>query len=109
VEDINMNAPSLGPEARNAQDNFVNATAPLQSAWQRAFFELPLAFFAEALRFAARRLEAQSDFFAGLETCQTLPDVIDAQSRFVRGAVGDYGSETSKIISDIRDTVSKAA
>lgn len=103
-----MNAPLPGPEARNAQDNSLNAP-PFQTTWQPAFFELPLAFAAEILRFAARRLEAQSDFFAGLETCRTVPEVMDAQSRFVRSAVGDYGSQTSKIINDIRDTVSKAA
>jgi hypothetical protein len=107
VEDV-MNAPLPGPEARNAQDNSLNAP-PFQTAWQSAFFELPLAFAAEALRFTARRLEAQGDFFAGLETCHTVPEVMDAQSRFVRSAVGDYGSQTSKIINDIRDTVSKAA
>ncbi len=103
-----MNAPVPGLEARNAQDNSLNAPS-FQTAWQSALFDLPLAFAAEALRFAARRLAAQSDFFAGLETCHTVPEVMDAQSRFVRGAVGDYGSQTSKIIDDIRDTVSKAA
>lgn len=109
MEDINMDAPTLGPEARNIQDNFTQAAAPFQSAWQRAFVELPFAAMAEALRFAARRLQAQGDFVAGLETCHTFPEVIDAQSRFVRAAVGDYGSETSKIIDDMRRTVAKAA
>jgi len=103
-----MDTPVLGPEARNVQDNFVKATAPFQAAWQHAF-EFPLALTAEALRFAARRLQAQSDFFAGLENCQTVPEVMDAQSHFMRGAVGDYGSETSKIINDLHDTISKAA
>ncbi len=103
-----MDAPARGPEARNPQDSSLKAT-PFQGAWQAAFFELPFAFAAEVLRFSARRLQAQSDFLAGLETCHTVPEVMDAQSRFMRNAVGDYGSQTSKIIGDIRDTVSKAA
>jgi hypothetical protein len=104
-----MDSPALGPEARNIQDNFMKAAAPFQAAWQRLFLELPFAILAETLRFAARRLQAQSDFIAGLETCHTVPEVIDAQSRFVRTAVGDYGSETSKIISDMGKSVSEAA
>ncbi|MFZ0557685.1 MAG: hypothetical protein WAM55_00135 [Methylovirgula sp.] len=107
VEDI-MDAPVPGQDARNAQDSSMKAAA-FQTGWQSAAFELPLAFIAEILRFTARRLQAQSDFFAGLETCHTVPEVMDAQSRFVRSAVGDYGSQTSKIMTDIRDTVSKAA
>jgi hypothetical protein len=104
-----MDAQTVRPEARNIQDNLVNATAPFQAAWQRVFLELPFAIVSETLQFAARRLQAQSDFIAGLETCHTVPEVIDAQSRFVRTAVGDYGSETSRIISDVRSSVSKAA
>lgn len=104
-----MDAPVLGPETRNVQDNLIKATAPFQTAWQIAFFEIPFAMLAEALRFAARRLQAQSDFIAGLETCHSVPEVIDAQSCFVRSAVGDYGSQTSKMISDMRKTVSQAA
>jgi hypothetical protein len=109
VEDINMDAQALEHEARNAQDRLTKAAAPLQAAWQRLFLELPFAILCETMRFAARRLQAQSDFIAGLETCHSVPEVIDSQSRFVRSAVGDYGSETSKIINDVRDTVSKAA
>jgi len=109
VEDINMDTPAIGPEAINMQDRLLKAAAPFQSAWQHAFFELPLAIVSETLRFAARRLQAQADFIAGLETCQTVPEVIDAQSRFVRTAVGDYGTETSRIIDDVRKSVAKAA
>ncbi len=104
-----MDAPALGPEPHNIQDNLMQTAAPFQAAWQRAWFELPFAMFAEVLRFTARRLQAQSDFIAGLETCHTVPEVIDAQSHFVRTAVGDYGSETSKIINDMRKNLSKAA
>ncbi|HLH11281.1 MAG TPA: hypothetical protein VKV77_05300 [Methylovirgula sp.] len=100
---------AVGQTARNLQDNLNEAAAPLQVAWQRTWFELPFAMFAEVLRFSARRLQAQGDFIAGLETCHSVPEVIDAQSQFVRAAVGDYGSQTSKIISDMRRTVSKAA
>jgi hypothetical protein len=104
-----MDAQTLRPEAKDVQDNLMKAAAPLQAAWQRIFLELPFSIATESLRFAARRLQAQSDFIAGLETCHTVPEVIDTQSRFVRAAVGDYGTETSKIISDVRDRVSKAA
>ncbi len=104
-----MDAPMFGPEARNVQDNFVKAAAPFQAAWQSTWFELPLSTIAEILAFTARRFQAQSDFIAGLETCHSVPEVIDAQARFVRTAVGDYGSETSKIMSDMRKNVSKAA
>lgn len=104
-----MDAPAIGPKAGYMEESFVKAAAPFQIAWKRAWFDLPFTFASEALRFAAQRLQAQGDFLASLETCQTVPEVIDAQSRFVRTAVGDYGSETSKIIEDVRRSVSKAA
>jgi hypothetical protein len=104
-----MAAPVVGPEAKQVQDKFLTAVAPFQAAWRQAFFEIPFAFASGALKFAAQRLQAQSDFIASLKTCQSVPEVIDAQSRFVRIAVGDYGSETSKIIDDMRKSVSKAA
>ncbi len=87
----------------------MKAAAPFQVAWQTTWFELPFAMMAEVLRFTARRLQAQSDFIAGLETCHSFPEVVDAQSRFMRSAVGDYGSQTSKIINDMNKNISKAA
>lgn len=104
-----MDMPASVSAVRSLQEDLLKGTVPFQEAWQRSFFWLPLTFLAEALRFSARRLQAQSDFIAGLEACNSVPEVIEAQSRFVRAAVGDYGTQTSKIVDDMRKTVSQAA
>jgi len=38
-----------------------------------------------------------------------VPEVMDVQSKFVRTAVDEYGTKTSKIMQDVRSTVGKAA
>lgn len=103
-----MDAPAIGFDAKDIQNTMLKAAGPFQAAWKHAF-ELPLALTSEALRFAALRFQAQSDFFASLEGCHTVSDVLEAQSQFVRNAVDDYGTETSKVMSDMRKSVSLAA
>ncbi len=104
-----MNEHVMGQEAKQIQDDVLKAAVPFQAAWRKAFFDLPLGLFSETIRFAGQRLQAQGDFIASLRTCRTIPEVMDAQSRFVRETVDEYGAETGKIMEDVRATMSKAA
>ena len=104
-----MSEHMMGQEATELQDNVLKAVAPFQAAWQKAFFDLPLTLFSETIRFAGQRLQAQGDFIASLRTCHTVPEAMEAQSRFVRATVDEYGVETSKIMEEVRTTVNKAA
>lgn len=96
-----------GPETAQIQQDVLKVAVPFQAAWRNAFFDLPLAVYSEAVRFAGQRLQAQGEFLASLRSCRTVPEVIEAQSRFVRTAVDEYGAETSKIMEDVRATMSK--
>lgn len=98
-----------GFDMTHVQDEAAKATAPLQAAWRKAWFDLPLAMTAASLRFAGQRLQAQGDFIASLTTCRSVPEVMEAQSHFVRTTVNDYGAETSKIMNDVREKLNKAA
>ncbi len=91
------------------QEDMLKMAAPLQNAWRKLCFDLPLTVLSEGFRFASQRLQAQGEFVASLRTCRTVPEVMEAQSQFVRAAVDEYGTETSKIMDDVRSTISKAA
>ena len=104
-----MDEQMMGQETTQIQRNVLEAAAPIQAAWRTAFFDLPLALLSETIRFSGQRLQAQGDFLAILRTCHTVPEVMDAQSRFMRATVDEYGAETSKIMEDVRTTMSKAA
>jgi hypothetical protein len=104
-----MDDQTIGSESAHVQEDMLKMAAPLQSAWHNACFDLPLAMLSEAIRFAGQRLQAQGEFLASLKTCRTVPEVLEAQSAFVRTAVDDYGAETSKIMEDVRTSVSKPA
>lgn len=109
VENIEMDEPTIGREAAHIPEDVLKVAVPFQTAWRKAFFDLPLAVFSESIRFAGQRLQAQGDFFASLKSCHSLPEVIEVQSSFVRATVDEYGAETSKIMEDVRMTMSKAA
>ncbi len=104
-----MDEHMTGQETTQIQEDVLKAAVPFQTAWRKAFFDLPLAVYSEAIRFAGQKLQAQGDFLASLRACRTVPEVMDAQSRFVRAAVDEYGAETSKIMEDVRTTMSKAS
>lgn len=96
-------------EAIQAQERFLDMVPAMRGSWQKFCYDLPLTVASEWLRFMGHRLEAQSEFLANLRTCQTVPEVMDVQSKFVRTAVDEYGTKTSKIMQDVRSTVGKAA
>jgi len=96
-------------QAVQMQENVFKLSMPLQTAWRNAFFDLPLTVYADTMRFIGQRMQAHGDFFASLRSCHTVPEVIEAQSSFVRTAVDQYGAETSKIMGDVRASMSKAA
>ena len=71
--------------------------------------KLPLTLISHSLHFAGERLEAQSEYFATLAGCHTVPEVVEAQSEFIRKAVGDYTNQAGRIVEDVRINMSKAA
>lgn len=104
-----MDMHTMGSESGQAQEDILQTVAPLLAAWQKACFDLPLAVLAETLRFAGQRLQAHGDFLANLRSCRSVPDIVDAQSEFMRAAADDYGTQTGEIIDDIRLNVDRAA
>ncbi|MGA3303298.1 MAG: phasin family protein [Methylovirgula sp.] len=96
-------------EGIQAEESVFKASPAMQASWQKLCYDLPLTAVSEWLRFASQRLQAQSEFIASLRTCQSMPDVMEAQSKFVRAAVDDYGVETSKLMEDVRSAMNKAA
>lgn len=96
-------------ESEAMQDNLLQLSPALRGSWHKFCYDLPLTVASEWLRFFGQRLQAQGEFLANLRTCQTVPEVMDVQSRFVRTAVDEYGAKTSKIMEDVRSTMSKAA
>ncbi len=99
----------LGFGSMPSQDDAFQMAAPLQAAWRKACIDLPLTMLSETLHFFGHRLEAQSQFISSLTSCKSMPEVIEVQSQFMRTAVNDYGSGTSKIMDDVRSTMNKAA
>jgi len=71
--------------------------------------KLPLTLTSDSLRFAGARLDAQGEYLASLAGCRTVPEVVEAQSEFVRKAVGDYTNQAGQIVEDVRTIMSKAA
>jgi len=99
----------MDEQTYEAQENFLHISPAIRGSWQKFYYDLPLTVASEWLRFFGQRLQAQGEFLANLRTCQTVPEVMDVQSKFVRTAVDEYGAKTSKIMEDVRSTMSKAA
>lgn len=104
-----MDDATMRPEAARLEANVLKAALPFQAMWGKSWFDLPLLVFSESLRFWGQRLQAQGEFLGSLRSCRTVPDVMEAQSKFARTVVNDYGAETNKIMDDIRASVNKAA
>lgn len=92
-----------------AEENILKLSPAMQASWQKLCYDLPLTIVSEWLRFASQRLDAQSAFLASLRMCQNMPEMMEAQSKFVRSAVDDYGTETNKFMQDMRSAMNKAA
>lgn len=95
-----METQAVSSEIQNAQNRFFSATAPLQEVWRQTWIEWPVALASESLRFAAHRLRAHSDFYGKIQSCASVPEFIEAQSKFMRSAFDDYGTEATKVIKD---------
>jgi hypothetical protein len=109
LEETTMSEQIVGFGGMSSQDEALQMAAPLQNAWRKACVDLPLTVLSETLHFLGHRLEAQSQLVASLTSCKSMPEMIEVQSRFVRTAVNDYSSETSRIMDDVRSTMNKAA
>jgi hypothetical protein len=105
VEEVTMDTPAIDREIRNARDETLKLTAPFQAMWKVTLFDLPLGVASETLRFFGRRMQAHGEHLASLNTCRTVPEIIDANSHFVRSFVDEYGQETNKIMQDVRGTM----
>jgi hypothetical protein len=98
MEDV-MEPQAISSEIQNVQDKLFSATAPLQEVWRQTWIDWPVALASESLRFAAHRLRAHSDFYGKIHTC-SVPEFIEAQSKFIRSAFDDYGTEATKVMKD---------
>jgi hypothetical protein len=102
-----MDTSTIEREAKVARDDAMKLTAPLQTFWKMTFFDMPLAVASESMRFFGSRLQAHGDHLASLNSCRSVPEILDMQSHFVRHTVDVYGQETSKIIKDVRSTANE--
>jgi Phasin protein len=109
AEETTMSEQIVGFGGIPSQEEALQMAAPLQTAWRKSCIDLPLTVLSETLHFFGQRLEAQSQLVASLTSCKSMPEMIEVQSQFMRTAVNDYGSETSKIMGDVRSTMNKAA
>jgi hypothetical protein len=94
-------------EARNVREETMRLGAPLQALWRATLFDVPLSVASETLRFFGGRLQAQGEHLASLNACRSVPEIIDANSQFVRGAMDAYGRGASKLMEDVRGTMGK--
>jgi hypothetical protein len=99
VEDV-METQAMSSEIQNVQSKLFSAAAPLQEVWRQTWIDWPVALASESLRFAAHRLRAHSDFYGKMHSCASVPEFIEAQSKFVRSAFDDYGTEATKVMKD---------
>ncbi len=99
-----MGTQAIGSEIHDAQNKFLAAATPFQEVWRQTLVEWPVVVASESLRFAAHRLRAHSDYFGKLQSCGSVPEIIEAHSSFVRGAFDDYGAEASKVIKNVTRT-----
>jgi hypothetical protein len=103
-----MDERTIRSQSDHVQQDALKTASHLQTTWKKVYFDLPLAMLSEAMRFTGQRLQAQSDFFVSLKTCRTVPDVVDAQSTFVRTATDEYGVEAGKVANDVRSGVNRS-
>jgi hypothetical protein len=89
-------------------DGIAMMPEPMAAAYKTYFVDLPLTMTSEALRFAGHRLEEQAKLLATLSECSTFSDVAQAQSHFLKGAVGDYRKEAGALVHRATDVVSEA-
>ena len=80
--------------------------APFAAAYKAYFFDLPLTMTSETLRFAGHRLDEQARLLSKLSGCKTLSEVAEAQSDFLKDAVGEYRKEADTLVHRAKETVS---
>jgi len=90
-----------------AKEGLAMAAEPIAAAYKTYFVDLPLVMTSEALRFAGHRLEEQAKFFASLSDCGTFSDLMEAQSHFLKDAVGDYRKEAGTLVHRAREAVTE--
>ncbi len=95
-----METQAISSEIQNVQNKFFSAATPLQDVWRQTWIEWPVALASESLRFAAHRMRAHSDFYGKIQSCGSVPELLEAHSTFMRGAFNDYGTEATKVIKD---------
>ncbi len=95
-----METQAIRSEIRNVQNTLFSATAPLQDVWHQTWIEWPVALASESLRFSAHRLRAHSDFYGKIQSCASVPEFFEAQSKFMHSAFDDYGTEVTKVVKD---------
>lgn len=103
-----MDMQTFSDEVQNAQSRMLAAANPLQQVWRQTWIEWPVMAASESLRFTAHRLRAHSDYYGELQDCNSVPDLIEVSSHFVRKALEDYGTEATKVLKDATRRVPSA-
>jgi hypothetical protein len=90
-------------DARN--EAAVMMSEPIFATYKTYLVDLPLTVANEALRFAAHRLQEQAKLAQALTSCKSFAEVGEAQSQFIRAAIGDYRKEAGALVHRARDMV----
>lgn len=88
------------------QQEFIpKAAEPFMSLWRRTLVDLPSTICADALKFTAQRLQSRRDYFASVQNCGSVPEMVDLNAKFMRQAVNEYGAEAERLMEDMRATL----
>lgn len=103
-----MNASEFERNTKSLQDDAVRLAAPFQNFWKVTVVDLPLSVLSASMRFAGNRLHAHADHLTRLNSCQSIPEMIDTHSQYVRSSVNEFGQHVDRIKDDVRGTMNTA-
>ena len=69
-----MDEQAIRSRSDDPREEALRMATPLRMAWHKMYFDLPLAMWSEAMRFAGQGLQAQGEFFSGLRMCRSVAD-----------------------------------
>ncbi|MBO0733466.1 MAG: hypothetical protein J2P49_03955 [Methylocapsa sp.] len=87
------------------QEVILKGAEPIVSLWRRTLVDLPATIVADTLNFAAQRLQSRRDYLASVQSCSSVPEMVDLNAKFMCQAVNDYGAEAERLMEDMRTTL----
>jgi hypothetical protein len=103
-----MDTSAIEQNAKTVQDEANKLAAPFQTLWKATLVDIPLSVLSQSLRFAGHRMQAHADHLVTLQSCHSVPELIEAQSHFMRSSITEMHQETGKIMEDVRGTMTEA-